>query len=110
MLFKPVLPVVEYVVFYDYIKNELCVNKDKPSIGCNGKCHLAKELANASDSGKDKAKSNFASAQMQIIFFQNVLEEVAFLAVPKYLTEVFSNYSNSYKFTFAISLFKPPVL
>ena len=109
MLFKPVLPVVEYVVFYDYIKNELCVNKDKPSVGCNGKCHLAKELANASDSGKDKAKSNFASAQMQIVFFQDLLQEVAFLPAQQYLTKFFSNYSNSYRFTFATSLFKPPV-
>src|SRR5690606_41102997 len=36
MLVKPIIPVVEYVVFYDYIKNELCVNKDKPELKCNG--------------------------------------------------------------------------
>ena len=29
MLFKPVIPVLEYIVFYDYFKNELCENKEK---------------------------------------------------------------------------------
>src|SRR5690554_7517932 len=57
MLFKPVIPVLEYVVFYDYIKNELCENKEIAEMECNGKCHLVKELAKASDApenGKEK--------------------------------------------------------
>ncbi len=45
MLFKPVIPILKYIVFYDYIKNELCENKDKPKLECNGKCHLAKVTA-----------------------------------------------------------------
>ena len=39
MLLKPTIPFVEYAAFYDYIKNELCVNKDTPEMGCNGKCY-----------------------------------------------------------------------
>jgi hypothetical protein len=30
---------------YDYISKVLCINKDKPELKCNGKCHLMKELA-----------------------------------------------------------------
>jgi hypothetical protein len=29
-----------------YIAQNLCVNKDKPKLGCNGKCHLKKQLSN----------------------------------------------------------------
>ena len=50
MCLKPILPVVEYVVNYEYISKVLCVNKAKPMMHCDGKCHLKKELANASDS------------------------------------------------------------
>ena len=46
---KPVLPVLEYILHYDYIARELCENKAKPELKCNGKCHLMKELAKASD-------------------------------------------------------------
>ncbi len=49
MLVKPVLPVVEYMVNYDYISKVLCENKAKPKLKCNGKCHLMKELAKASE-------------------------------------------------------------
>lgn len=28
----------------DYVAKELCVNKDKPQMHCNGKCYLKKQL------------------------------------------------------------------
>ena len=39
-LLQPALPVIEYLVNYDYIVSELCENRDKPILGCNGKCYL----------------------------------------------------------------------
>ncbi len=50
MLLKPVLPVVDYIVNYEYISKVLCINKAKPKLNCNGKCHLMKELAKTSES------------------------------------------------------------
>ena len=47
-LCRPVLPLLSYVINYDYIVKELCINKDKINTECNGKCHLKKELAEAS--------------------------------------------------------------
>jgi hypothetical protein len=35
---------MEYYANYNYIVTELCENKDKPFLECNGKCYLAKEL------------------------------------------------------------------
>jgi hypothetical protein len=52
MLLKPVFPVIDYIVNYEYISKVLCVNKDKPKMHCNGKCHLMKELAKASENEK----------------------------------------------------------
>lgn len=51
--------VTNYLINYDYIANVLCINKDKPELKCNGKCHLNKELKK-DDERKDKEiKSTF---------------------------------------------------
>lgn len=54
--FKPILPLASYIIQYDYIVNELCVNRDDPSKGCNGKCHLIKEVGEMSDQDADAYK------------------------------------------------------
>lgn len=45
MLLKPLWPVADYIVNYDYIVNVLCENKDEPELQCDGKCYLSKMLA-----------------------------------------------------------------
>ncbi len=35
----------DYELNKDYISKNLCENKAKPMLHCNGKCHLKKELA-----------------------------------------------------------------
>ncbi|MBB1150489.1 hypothetical protein HX062_07270 [Myroides sp. DF42-4-2] len=108
MFFKPVLPVVEYVVLYDYIKNELCVNKEKPELACNGKCHLAKELTHAADNDTDKSRSQFASAEVQLIFYQ-AIEVVRYVFFNTHSAKTFVGIENSYAFSFSNFLFRPPV-
>lgn len=59
LLAKPAFPVLEYVLQYDYISKVLCENKARPEMHCNGKCHLMKELAKASEADKsDSHKPN----------------------------------------------------
>lgn len=53
MLIKPLWPLAEYAVNYDYIVENLCENRDIPSLHCDGKCYLAKQLAKESE-GSDK--------------------------------------------------------
>ena len=54
MLTKPLWPVVDYAINYDYIVDNLCENKDKPEMHCNGKCYLKKQLAEET-TGKEKS-------------------------------------------------------
>lgn len=108
MFFKQVLPVVEYVVLYDYIKNELCVNKDKPELECNGKCHLKKEMAHASDTKTEKNKVNFASAELQIMYYQ-ALEMISAVVFNPYRIKNDRAVTSLYSFSFSNLLFRPPV-
>ena len=73
MFLKPILPVLEYVVNYDYIVNELCENKSKPELKCNGKCHLMKELAKESESEKPIQNDKKSSvSEFEVLFFQEI--------------------------------------
>lgn len=48
-LLQPALPVLEYLINYDYIVSELCENRDKPILTCNGKCYLGDQVTKQLD-------------------------------------------------------------
>lgn len=59
MSIRSVLPLIDYAVNYDYISTQLCENKSKPELLCNGKCFVKKEIAKSSDNQnckEDKVK------------------------------------------------------
>ena len=43
-MFRPASYFIEYIVNYDYIKEELCKNKEKPYLKCNGICYVESSL------------------------------------------------------------------
>lgn len=45
VLLKPVLPIVDYLLRYDYYAQELCVMKDTPNNNCCGKCQVIDAIA-----------------------------------------------------------------
>jgi hypothetical protein len=45
MTLKPLWPLAEYVMNYEYIATVLCENREVPEMQCNGKCYLSKMLA-----------------------------------------------------------------
>jgi len=109
MLLKPALPVIDYVVNYEYISKVLCVNKAKPKLQCNGKCHLMKELAKSSESEAPiSSDKKIASQQFEVLF----LEEIkSFKIAPIYFFEkerTNTDYSNLYFRLNSASVFHPP--
>ncbi|MFN8355188.1 MAG: hypothetical protein U0Y10_12110 [Spirosomataceae bacterium] len=56
-----VIPLVylDYQLRKDYIKNYLCVNRDKPQLHCDGKCYLAKRIAAAQEQEQRQAERDF---------------------------------------------------
>ena len=99
LLLKPILPVLEYAINYDYITKTLCVNKAKPKMQCNGKCHLMKELAKASESEKPISSDKKQLVQESEVLF---LETIASFVCADFFTnptqKINANYSNLYSF------------
>lgn len=110
MLLKPLIPVLDYIVNYDYIANELCENKAKPQMHCNGKCHLMKELAKASEDEKPQSDKKSVHHETEVLFCEVLdvfsFSQSSFISVCKNETA----YSNLYSNLNAISFFHPPAL
>lgn len=56
VMVQPALPVLEYLINYDYIVNELCENREKPILTCNGKCYLGDQVEKQLDRGSEQQK------------------------------------------------------
>ena len=50
----PLWCVADYWVNYEYIVENLCENKDKIELQCNGKCYLFKQLQEKSNNKEEK--------------------------------------------------------
>lgn len=111
MLVKPALPVLDYIVNYEYIVAELCENKAKPELKCNGKCHLAKELAKASESEKpiSSNKKNTLHQEIEVLFC-NKIEGLNF-ALNRFFSEkvITTFYQNCYTSVTSYFIFHPPI-
>ncbi len=111
ILLKPVFPVVEYVINYDYVSKVLCENKDKPQLKCNGKCHLMKELAKQAESEKpiQNDKKN-AVNELETLFFQEINALVTRQIYFQNTTSIGDNYANLYFHRVSCSVFHPPTI
>lgn len=109
LLLKPALPFLEYVVNYDYISQVLCENKAIPDLECNGKCHLMKELAKASEAEKPLSSQKKSVVKFEIMFFQKI-QEFTVLTSNSTILVVNSYYFANYTFLVLDAPFRPPII
>lgn len=111
ILLKPILPVIEYAANYEYISKVLCENKNKPKMHCNGKCHLMKELAKASENEKPISSDKKIASQESEVLFLEEIKSLKIVAVYFYeKKKINSKYSNNYVYLNTTSVFHPPTL
>ncbi len=106
---KPILPLLDYGINYNYIVKELCVNKEVEKNDCNGKCHLKKELAQASDSEiplSNEKKQNLFEFEFLLFIEHNSVP--LFLKAKKVVPYI--HYSNLYANECYTPIFHPPVV
>lgn len=97
-----------YEVNKDYVAQELCENKDKPQLECNGKCYLKKQL-NKVDNETPTDKEAPAKKH------KNELPEYLSISDDFYLAPTFQpnntqtdHYRDLYHYTLITSVFHPP--
>ena len=111
MLFKPALPVLDYIINFEYISTVLCENKAKPKMNCNGKCHLMKELAKSSENEKPiSSNKKIAAQEFEVLFIEihNSFQIKTNFFDSK--LPINTHYSNLYNYLNSTSVFQPPTI
>jgi len=110
ILLKPFLPIVEYVVNYEYISKVLCVNKETPIMGCDGKCYLMSQLAKSAEDEKPISDKKFIVKEVEILFFQEIKQVVFLKAIITQKPILNFNYCNLYDYLNSSTTFHPPTI
>lgn len=110
LFLKPLFPVLEYAVNYEYISKVLCVNKAKPILHCNGKCHLMKELAKAQE-GEKQTSSHKKNSTVETVefFFESYSDLSMFVFQFNRKKTLHSKYSDLYSHLKLHAIFHPPI-
>jgi hypothetical protein len=93
---------------HKYIAENLCINKSKPWLHCNGKCYFMKKIHQAEENEKKQEAQNnlnrlelsFFQEPQKVVFIEPVILDRAISAFPPYAYQ----YSSSY----LAAIFKPP--
>lgn len=106
LLTKPLWPVVDYVLNYDYIVNVLCENTDKPEMECDGKCYLSKELAKEATSDTNPFNGTNSKGEIPQFIISESIKEYSFTAK----TEISSDENLGFKPNLNSALFTSKIL
>lgn len=109
-LVQPALPILEYLINYDYIVNELCENKDKPIMACNGKCYLGDQLDKQLDLGKEHQSPMPPAVDFEK--FISLTDDISSELLANYEALVLRPHvvKNLKELLFASTLLRPPIV
>lgn len=66
---------INFKVNQDIIAKVLCINKNKPELQCNGKCHLANQIKQQEEKENQNTNSE-TTTKTEIIFIHNIETEL----------------------------------
>ncbi|WP_343611874.1 hypothetical protein [Chryseobacterium oranimense] len=105
---RPVLPLINYAVNYDYIVKNLCENRNIPQSTCKGKCYVSKELAKTE---KQSGNSQVVKISGLDVFVSNDI--LSFLGQKGSDPEreiKYSDYINDHYSEYFARIFHPPLV
>lgn len=106
---RPILPLINYAVNYDYIVDNLCENKAKPEIMCNGKCYVSKQLARSNQEQSTQNSQKITAPTIDVFLtteeFKFFVSDISF-AHSHSISTFCTDFYNSILYT---NIFHPPL-
>jgi hypothetical protein len=93
---------------HKYIAENLCINRDKPWLHCNGKCYFMRRIKQAEENEKkQEAKDNLS--RLEVSFFQEPYR-VTFIepVILETNQNTFPRYTYQYHNAYIGTIFRPP--
>ncbi|MDQ0591874.1 hypothetical protein QFZ37_000243 [Chryseobacterium ginsenosidimutans] len=104
---RPVLPLINYAVNYEYIVKNLCEKRDVPQSTCKGKCYVAKELAKTEKQSNNNQNVKIAGLDVflsnEILSFSGKNQSEILIKNPS------SDYINLHTSEYFSRIFHPPL-
>lgn len=104
--FSKVLLVVDYQANKEYIMEFLCINRDKPELACEGKCHLTKNLKEQEQTEKQGGDQTLAKEVQVNLFCQTCFSCDFTLFVSK--STAIPSFVTGHTLTPSFAFFHPP--
>ena len=104
---------LDFEIRRDYIIVNLCENRDRPQLNCNGKCYLAKKIAEAKKQEEKQAESDylnklFSAATDLSVLFSSDFTRSEFVFLPQ--NQVKFSYITAFRpFQHIQEIFHPPL-
>lgn len=105
---RPVLPMLNYVINYDYIVKNLCENRNVADSNCKGKCYVGKELAKTEKQSNNS--QNVKIAGLDVFLSHEILSFSEFSQSNIQLKNPNSDYIDSYTSEYFSRIFHPPLV
>ncbi|MGU3374158.1 hypothetical protein [Chryseobacterium sp. M5A1_1a] len=105
---RPVLPLVNYVVNYDYIVNNLCENREIPQSTCKGKCYVEKELAKTEK--QSNSSQTIKIAGLDVFLSNDILSFLDKKDLKQLVETPRSDYLDSHSSEYFYRIFHPPLI
>ncbi|MGN7865250.1 hypothetical protein [Chryseobacterium sp. 22458] len=105
---RPVLPLVNYAVNYDYIVKNLCEKRDIPQSTCKGKCYVKKELAKTEK--QSNSSQTIKIAGLDVFISYDILSFSHQLNIEKSVNNPGSDHINSHSSEYFSRVFHPPLV
>ncbi|MFA9388363.1 MAG: hypothetical protein ACERKD_01060 [Prolixibacteraceae bacterium] len=109
IVFQPIIPLLEFQVFNDYIVNQLCENKDVPDSCCQGKCYLEKRLNEAGSTSNSENEDRVPEKRFRQ-FESNLPKEILSTRCFFMLSLAYAEISVQYTFQNYKEIFHPPCM
>jgi hypothetical protein len=102
---------LDFEIRRDYIVANLCENRNRPQLNCDGKCYLAKRIAALDEQEKRQAEKNYMSQLLDNVMDQRTYYSFASQVVTfKDLPGLSFNYSSPFAPQVAVDdIFHPPL-
>ncbi|AGA80227.1 hypothetical protein [Echinicola vietnamensis] len=97
---------MDYVLNKEYIAENLCINRDKPELHCDGKCFLAEKLKEAQDQQEQQPGSIDVSRDFGLYILQENHFGFQQLTIPPFSNTSFYQRGKYYNTT--TDIFHPP--
>lgn len=105
--FSKVVILTEFKINQNYIARNLCVNRNKPELHCNGKCHLRKQLAkDDAEQNAPLSKIKFEKFEVALFFEKNQIKHFVFFE--SFDRPEFYIFDEGFVSSFNSEIFHPP--